>query len=208
MCLGNSAADQANTLAMQQYADQKKQEKERKANIAAGREKIDTAFSNFNDNYFNDYKNSYLDYYNPQIDKQFNDTNRTLTYRLADRGLLESSVGAESLGDLFKQYGDQKAEATNAAADAANKLKAQVEDTKTNLYSLNESASDPATVASAATGQASAIAQPQIYSQLGSLFADTLTPWNSYTSAKNNSAATAGGYSYYRPASSSYAVVG
>lgn len=206
MCLDNKAADQSNQLAMQQYRDQKKQEKERKANITSGRAQIDTAFQGFDPNYYNDYQKSYLGYYNPQIDKQFGDTNRELTYRLADRGLLESSVGAESIGNLFRQYGDKKSDVANAAIDAANKLKSQVQDTKTNLYSLNESASDPATVAAAAAGQASAIAQPQNYNALGSLFADALTPWNAYTSARSNSPLQSGG-GYYRPASSSYAVV-
>lgn len=206
MCFSNDSAKQANQLAMQQWADQKQQEAERKANITAGRQKIDTAFTGFDDNYYDGYKQSYLDYYNPQLDKQFGDTNRSLTYKLADRGVLESSVGAESIADLFKKYSDEKANVTGAATDAANTLKSKVQDTKTNLYSLNESASDPETVAAAAAGQASAIAQPQSYSPISNVFADALTSWNALNSARNNSAYT-GGTSYYRPASSSYAVV-
>jgi len=206
MCFSNSAADQANALALKQYQDQVKKEQERKANIKAGRKQIDTAFSGFDDAYYGGYKQNYLDFYNPQLDKQFGDTNRSLTYKLADRGILESSVGAESLSDLFKRYSDEKSNVTGAATDAANKLRSQVEDTKSNLYALNESASDPATTAAAAMGQASAIAAPQSYTPITGVFADALTPWMNMTSARNNSAYATGG-SYYRPASSSYAVV-
>lgn len=205
MCMSD-AAGQANQLAMAQWADQKKQEKERKANIAAGREKIDSAFSNFNDGYYGGYKQDYLDFYNPQLDKQFGDTNRSLTYALAGRGLLNSSVGAESIGDLFKKYTDEKSNVTGAAQDAANSLKSSVESTKSNLYTLNESASDPQTVANRAIGEASAIAAPASYTPLQDVFASALTPWATYATAANNSARGSGS-SYYRPASSSYAVV-
>lgn len=205
MCMSD-AAGQANQLAMAQWADQKKQEKERKANIAAGRDKIDSAFSNFNDGYYGGYQQDYLDFYNPQLDKQFGDTNRSLTYALAGRGLLNSSVGAESIGDLFKKYTDEKSNVTGAAQDAANSLKGNVESTKSNLYTLNESASDPQTVANRAIGEASAIAAPNSYTPLQDVFASALTPWATYTTAANNSTRSSG--SGYRPASSSsYAVV-
>lgn len=206
MCFGNGAAEQANQLAQKQWQDQKKQEEERKANIAAGRTKIDSAFSNFNDGYYNTYKNNYLDFYNPQLDKQFGNTNRSLTYALAGRGLLDSSVGAEAVGDLFKRYLDEKSNVTGAAQDAANQLKSGVESTKSNLYTLNESASDPQTVANRAIGEASAIAMPQSYTPLQDVFASALTPWTNYLVSSSNSAGN-GSSGYYRPSGSSYAVV-
>ena len=69
----------------------------------------------FNDDFFNGRKQAYMDYADPQLEDQYGDANKQLTFSLARSGLLDSSARGEKLGDLQKLYDTQK----QAVADKA-----------------------------------------------------------------------------------------
>lgn len=188
MCFGGSSAsqDQANY----QYYQQQQADAKRKADIQAGQKKIDAAFSQFDPAYFDKYKGDYIGYYDPQLDYQRNQAQDQTFGFLADRGMLESSVGAAKLAELQKAYGDAKVQIGNQAQDAANALKRTIEGTKTNLYNQNLAAADPAMASARATGEASAIAAPQAYTPLGQVFSGLL---NSFNTANNAAASSLSG---------------
>ncbi len=185
MCFGGSNASQ--NQANYQYQQQQAADAKRKRDIQTGQHNIDAAFQQFNPAYFNQYMKDYGDYYLPQLDYQRNQAQDQTVGFLADRGMLESSVGASKLAELQKAYGDTKVQIGNQAKDAANALRRTIEQTKTGLYNQNLAAADPAMASARATGEASAIAAPQSYTPLGQVFSGLL---NSFNTANNAAAAS------------------
>ena len=169
--------DRSADIAAQQNAQMKADEAERQGKIKQGQAGIDTAFGQFDEPYYGKYREAYTGNYNPQVADQYEQNRDKLTAVLAGRGMLESTVGADALGRLDKTRKDTEAQIGNSAVDASNQLKGQVENTKTNLYSLNSSAADPEGIAARATGEATALTAPQAYTPLAQVFAGAMQPW-------------------------------
>lgn len=180
MCFGGGGGDGG---AAAQQAKLDAQERQRQEDIKTGQASIDTAFSQFDPAYYDKYKTDYTGYYTPQIADQYGIAKDKLAATLAGRGTLDSTVGANKFAQLDKTRADSEADIGNQAADAANGLKKQVADTKSNLYSINQSAADPAGVSAQAIGQASAISAPKALSPLGQVFASVLQPIGVYNKA-------------------------
>jgi hypothetical protein len=170
---GNAAAD----AAQQQISMIEAQQHRHDQAVAQGKSSIDKAFEQFTPDYFNKYKQSYIDAYNPQLKDQYGIAKDSLTASLADRDILESTPGANAFGQLSKTLNNTEAEIGNRATDASNGLRATVDNTKTNLYGLNANAADPLTVAAQAQAQSGAIVSPQSMSPLGNVFAGVLGPY-------------------------------
>lgn len=182
----SSLNDMLNRMSEDPQARMEAQEMSRQHDIKLGQIGIDKAFGRFGDDYYDQYKTDYTGYYYPQLDTQFEDAKAKLTAALAGRGILESTAGFDKLGDLTKEYTDAKSNIANESLDAANKLRGQVENSKSNLYSLNEVSADPKAVNAQATGQATALVAPPQYSPLGQVFAAALAPFANYQQAASN----------------------
>lgn len=91
MCLTPSIP-QDNSGQQAQQAEQQRQN-----NITAAQGGIDSAFSGFNDDYFNNYQKSYTNAYDPLVDQQYNDARKSVSLALARTGNLNSSYGADEL---------------------------------------------------------------------------------------------------------------
>lgn len=169
-----------------QAAEMKAEEAARQARIKEGQGKIDDAFTKFDDTYYGGYEDAYKSYYNPQIDDQYGDATDTMTAALAGRGLLESTVAAEKFAKLYQKMQETRAAIGNQAADARNALRGKVEKTKTDLYSMNTSTADPSAIAARAAGEATALAAPQSYSELGQIFNSVIGSLGNYAQAASN----------------------
>src|SRR5690606_17214340 len=75
-------------------------EMQRQGDISLGRIGIDKAFDKFGDQYYRDFKTAYSDNYMPELDRQHKVASGKTTASLADRGMLESSVGINKFTDL------------------------------------------------------------------------------------------------------------
>lgn len=170
------------------------------ANIKQGQANIDNAFKGFNDNYYQGFENDYNNFYDPQITKQYKDTNATLAAGLVDQGMGASTVGNKKLADLSQQYQTTLVNSANSGVDAANALKKSVSDEESNLSSLNLASDDPNAINTQALASATSLAAPQSFTPLGQVFANALTPLSSYYTA----AAKVPGAPYVSP----YAAVG
>lgn len=166
-------------------------EAKRQQDIAAGRARIDEAFGQFNDPYYQGVEKSYTDYYNPQVDSQYEDAQRKLKLNLARTGNLNSGSGARQLGDLTRAYTDQRTAISGQAIDQANKQRGTVEQTKGELYNQNTSAADPAAAAASAAARVGTLSSPQSFSPLSALFASF------FDNAATNVAAESRGYPGY-----------
>lgn len=150
----------------------RREEAARQARIAQGQEAIDNSFTNFNDDFFNQYQTDYTNYYNPQLDDQFQDANKRLTLQLAQSGNLTGSVGATQLADLQKFYDQQKLQITGNATTAQNDLRSSIDNRKSQLYADNRASADPGNAASAAASAAQALQPGPLSSPLANVFGD------------------------------------
>jgi len=167
-------------------AEMEARELQRQHAIDLGKIGIDQNFQKFDKNYYRDYRDDYKGYYSPQVEDQFNEGTGKLTASLADRGMLESSVGNAAQAKLFKDYGQANTNIANEALDASNKLRSQVQSQKSNLYSLNEASADPMGVNAQAVGASTALVAPPTYSPLGQLFTAALQPFINYQQTSSN----------------------
>lgn len=155
-------------------ANMEMREVTRQGDIGLGKIGIDKQFSKFDPKYYDKYKADYQGYYTPDLADQYANAQGDLTANLADRGMLDSTVGIHKYADLSKENADARANIANEANDAAKKLRGTVENAKSNLYNLNQASADPQAVNAQAVGQATALVAPPTYSPLGKVFADFL----------------------------------
>lgn len=183
-------------IANAQAAQAQQDEADRQARIQQGRSAIDQAFGQFDDGYFTKFRNAYGDYYNPQIDKQYERAQDKLKAQLAGQGILESGVGNQAFADLAGTYSDNKASISKQADAAVNGLRGNINNAKTSLYTADAAAGDPGQIASQATATATALAQPQAYSPLADLFAGALNSYGAYRQSQAIQGNTGGGGSF------------
>lgn len=174
MCFSSEPPrDNSATIARQQ-AD------ERQGAIRQGQQQIDRQFGVFDAPYYDKFKKDYTDYYNPQVDEQFGDAKQKLTYNLARTGTRDSSGGQKQFGDLVEAYGQQREGVANKAIQGASALRGQVEQSKSDLYSQNTAAADPALAGISASTRAGALQSPGVYSPIGDLFGGLVNSGGAY----------------------------
>lgn len=177
-------------------------EHERQQDITTGKGRIDKAFTKFNNPYYDKYGQSYLNFYTPQLNDQYAQARGKLTAALAGKGTLESTSGIGTLGRLAKERDTAATTIGNQAQDAKNQLRSNVEKSKSDLYSLNESAADPDAINNRAIGEATALVAPPAFSPIGSVFASFLGGLGNITGPSQQQS------SYYRPYSSPFGATG
>lgn len=156
-------------------------------NATTNQARINSDFGQFNDNWYNQYRNAYTNYYTPQVQKQYQDAVDQEKAILAGRGILESSVGAKALADLGGRQSDALQGIQSNADNAVNAQKQNVNAAQNKLSQLAASGTDPSVVAAQSAAQAGTLSQPQQFQSLGSVFSDLVTPFANYTKAAVNS---------------------
>jgi hypothetical protein len=167
---GNGAASaaqqQANLLEQQQQYRANQQKKD----IGA----VDTAFQPFDNNYYKGFTNAYENNLNPQLDFQYHRAGDQLAAGLAGTDQDQGSTGARKTADLYQTYAGARGNIANSAYDATNQLRSTVDNAKTGLYGLAQSAINPLTMSEQAQGAAGSIVAPQAYPTIGNVFSDVL----------------------------------
>lgn len=184
MCLGGSG--KAAKEAKKEARKVEERENKRQSDILVGRQNIDQAFGQFDQPFFNNYMEAYKGNYFPGLDEQYERAKGKLTAALFGRGLGESTIGIDQQTDLAKKNNEARLQIGNDAQGAANDLRKQVEQNKTNLYSLNEASADPQAAMARAQGAATSLAAPASYSPLGDVFSSFLGSLATTNNAFNN----------------------
>jgi hypothetical protein len=96
-----------------------------KAGLFSGVGKSTGAFSG---DFFDKRRQAYVDYAMPQLQDQYKDAQRELTYSLARGGNLASSTNAVQTGDLSKLYGTNQQAIADKALGYSNEARTAVED--------------------------------------------------------------------------------
>ena len=148
----------------------RQQETQRTARITQGRASIGKQFEQFDDPFFSGVEQSALDFFNPQLEDQFQTTREKLIKNLARSGNLNASTGARQIGDLQKALGEQQGIVGNRALGFANDARADVESNRSALLSSLNATADPFAAANSAAARAQSLSAPQQFSPLGDLF--------------------------------------
>lgn len=164
-------------------------EEARQARIKSGLTTIDNTFAPFNDAFYGSRKSAFLDYYQPQIEDQFSDAQKKLTYALARNGLLKSTVAGDEAGKLTKSYADNWASIVSKADADVNGLKSQVANEKSALVQQLNATSDADRVTNDALSRTSQMyAQRPDYNPLGDIFSGVGDAIGNWQAANQNRA--------------------
>lgn len=170
-------------------------EEARQAEIRKGTASINNTFdSQFTDDFYNQQKQNYLDYATPQVEDQYNDATKQLTYSLTRSGLLDSSARSEKSADLQKLYDLNTQKVADDALSYSTNAKTSVEDARANLITTLNATGDATGAANSALTRASALSQPASYSALGQLFTDFTNTLNTQAAQERAAAASNGSY--------------
>lgn len=168
MCGSNKAEKAAKRAA----EEARQREAQRQARLATGRTKIDEAFVGFDDPYYETRSKAYIDFASPQLEEQFADTKKKLTFALSRGGLLNSTSAAQKTRELQEQYDRNKQLIASRGADYATNARKEVSDNRARLLSTLSSTEDPDTVANEAVRSAATLRQQPSFDVLGNLFTD------------------------------------
>lgn len=136
-------------------------EASRQGRISGYETGINQSFDNmFTPDYFSGQTKAYQDYYKPQLDDKYADTQKQLTYWLADKGLLDSSTRNDKTADLQKTYDTANRDINNGALDFVNKQKDSIANTRASL--IGDAANGNAVDAPTVTGAIQSVGAPQV----------------------------------------------
>lgn len=148
----------------------------------------------FNDDFFHDRRNSFIDYASPQLEQQYRDAGEELTFALARGGLLDSSARGEKAAELQRLYDLNKQKVADDALSFENRSRTAIEDARANLITTLNATGDAEGAANAALARSSALSQPDTYSPLGQLFADFTAGLGVQAAQERAFAASGGSY--------------
>lgn len=147
-----------------------KREQERQQRISKGYRQIQSIFGGFDDAFYDDRAQSYTDYASPQLEDQYLKAQEALQFALARNGRLDSSTAAEQMADLEQKYGIQKTSIADRALGYANSARDAVNQSKSNLISINSNIADPSAITQQAQNAIVGLQAADTYEPLAPLF--------------------------------------
>jgi len=182
MCLGGgNAGKDAAAQAQREADDSRVREEQRQARIKEGRGNIDTQFKGFDDNYYNKYKDTYLETTMPQVEEQATDARKELIYSLERAGLRNSSVAGEQASDLEQKVAEQKGAQVSKANSAAQDLRNTVGESRSAAERDLMLTEDPTRAANDALARTDTLkADKPAPGLLGPLFESAALGWQAY----------------------------
>lgn len=161
----NAAANEA--------AQARADEAARQARIRAGTTSINNTFGQFNDEFYGDLRDSFVDFARPQLDRQFDKAKEQSTYSLARSGLLDSSTRGEANADLQESYDTNLQDVMDKARGYEVEARGNTEKARSDLLSMLQVTGDATGAANSALARAATLAKPPSYSPLAQLFTDS-----------------------------------
>lgn len=115
-------------------------------------ESYDTGASSggFDDNFFNKFRQGMVDYYMPQVERQYGDAKDELTYSLARAGTGRSSVAVDEAAKLAEQDRLNRADVVTKADQGAGALRSRVANERAQAEAQLYATEDPDVAASQA----------------------------------------------------------
>jgi len=160
---------------------QQEQDRKRKARIAKGEAQLDEMFAALEGKRYagdpvqsapvwEEHGQAYLDFANPQLDRQFADARGDLTYALSRAGQTQGSVAGDRRSDLELDYGLRQQDVAQTAQEYENTAKANVASQKQNAYQMLSATANPGAATKAAQASLNALQATPSLSPLGMVF--------------------------------------
>jgi hypothetical protein len=146
----------------------RRQEAERQAQIAAGTRSVNDAFGSFTDDYYGGIEKSYLDYYAPQLQQQYQGARKNII--LNSPGGTANSGFAKRMAELEQTYQQEQGAIRGRALAASRNRRAEVEQNRSNLLGQVNSGLKTASAAQLASQKAKYLSQPAAFSPLADIF--------------------------------------
>lgn len=160
----NAASKAAKTARADEVARQER--------IRSGTTSINDTFGQFDDNFYNGLRQSFVDFARPQLDEQYGKARDQLTFALARSGTLDSSMRGERAAELQKANDLNLQDITGQARQYENDTRTNVEKARADLIAMLQATGDDQGAANAALSRAQILTSPPSYSPLGQLFQD------------------------------------
>lgn len=126
----------------------------------------------FNNDFFSKRRQAFLDYATPQLNDQYGDAQKELTFSLARNGTLDSSVRGQKAGELRKLFDLNRQQIADQALASESEARTAVEDARSGLVATLNATGDATGAANSALARSAALSKPAAYSPLSNLFAD------------------------------------
>lgn len=165
----------------------------------------------FDDSFYNKRATAYNEFALPQLQDQYEDQRKALTYALARGGNLGSSLSAAKKAALDKDYALQQQNVYDTGQDYANKARADVAAQKQNMVSLLQASADPDAVANLAQSQAQSLSSMPSFSPLSPVISNVAGSLGTYLANQQTADAVRKAYGnspYSNPLSRSSGKVG
>lgn len=147
-------------------------ENARQSRISQGMSDINDAFSPYNDAYYKNYEQQYVDQSRPDLDKQQKRANEDVLFGLARTGNTKASAAAKSYSDVVDQRAKTDLQVADQARGASADQRNQVEMTRSNLISQLNATANAGAAADAARNEAIVLNRTPTYSPLSNAFAE------------------------------------
>lgn len=142
MCSAPKVDNSAQQQAQEDARRAREEEEARQRRIREGTERINEAFSGFDDAFYSGYQNAALGYTQPELDKQFTDARDQLSFALARAGTLDSTIAGSKQADLTSAYDHERARLLADAFGQADQLRTQVANERSDLINLLNATGD------------------------------------------------------------------
>jgi hypothetical protein len=150
--------------------------------LYSGVDEKTTTEGGFGDDFYNARAKAYNDYALPQLQDQYTDQKKQLTYALARGGNLGSSLSASKNATLGKDYALQQQNVYDTGQDYANKARSDVAAQKQNMVSLLQASADPDAVANLAQSQAQNLSAMPSFTPLSPVISNVAGSLGTYLS--------------------------
>lgn len=140
----------------------RRQEEARQARIKEGAATIDKAFAGYDDDFYQDRYNAYVDFATPQREENTRRAAQDLAAALARQGITQSTVANDKQVELEKADAAMGREIASNALRFENMARANIQDAQQRLLEQNASLADPGVatrMASVAAQNAAALPQ-------------------------------------------------
>jgi hypothetical protein len=152
----------------------------------------DKTFKGFQPDFFNKAAQSYVDFATPQLAKQYDDTQRSITYGLSNRGLLSSGARNKAMSDLALTTGQAEQGIADTARGTAQGLLKNITAARQAAIDALYQSADPGRALQQAVSSAAQFSIPSSFAPLA----------NSFSSLANQYATN---YLYNPPVQAGYA---
>jgi hypothetical protein len=149
--------------------------------IKKGEADISSAFGGYNDDFYKQRAQAYIDFAMPQLTQQYRQTGNAMTFGQANKGIMGGSASGQQKSRLNQEMGTQRQFVADTGVQQAQGLQQSVEGQKSMLMQQLYGASDPASSAQNAVATASSFRAPSVFAPLSNMFSGLI---NSYASSR------------------------